>query len=55
MARVKVRPSGSLGSLKLTVEPEEGYSEIRMCVIAGMAGIRVPPFEGPAQQVTTTN
>ncbi len=54
-ARVKVRPTGSLGTLKLTVEPKVGYSEIRMCVIAGMAGIRVPPFEGPARQVTTTN
>lgn len=54
-ARVKVRPTGSLGSLKLTVEPKVGYSEIRMCVIAGMAGIRVPPFAGDARQVTTTN
>jgi hypothetical protein len=54
-ARVKVRPTGSLGSLKLTVEPQVGYSEIRMCVIAGMAGIRVPPFDGDARQVTTTN
>jgi hypothetical protein len=54
-AKVKVRSTGSLGSLKLTVEPKVGYSEIRMCVIAGMAGIRVPPFEGPARQVTTTN
>ena len=55
MARVGVRPSGSLGGLKLTVEPKVGYSEIRMCIIAGMAGIRVPPFEGPELQVTTTN
>jgi len=55
MARVKVRPTGSLGTLNLTVEPKVGYSEIRMCVIAGMAGIRVPAFEGPAVQVTTTN
>ena len=55
LARVQVRPSGSLGSLKLTVEPKVGYSEIRMCVIAGMAGIRVPPFVGAALQVTTTN
>lgn len=55
LARVQVRPTGSLGSLKLTVEPKVGYSEIRMCVIAGMAGIRVPPFEGSAIQVATTN
>ncbi len=55
LARVQVRSTGSLGTLNLTVEPKVGYSEIRMCVIAGMAGIRVPPFEGPAVHVTTTN
>ncbi len=54
-ARVKVRPSGSLGSLQLTVEPAAGFSDIRMCVIAGMASIRVPPFDGPAIQVSTSN
>jgi len=54
-ARVVVRPTGSLGSLQLTVEPAAGFSDIRMCVIAGMAGIRVPPFEGPALQVSTSN
>jgi len=55
MAMVQVRSTGSLGSLKLVVEPNVGYSEIRMCVVAGMAGIRVPAFDGPAVSVTTTN
>ena len=54
-ARVEIRPTGSLGALQLTVEPAAGFSDIRMCIIAGMAGIRVPPFEGPAIKVSTTN
>jgi hypothetical protein len=51
-ATVQVKPTGRLASLRLTANVETGLTETRICVQAGMASIRVPPFEGPAFDVS---
>lgn len=51
-ATVQVKPTGRLASLRLSANLETGLTDTRICVQAGMASIRVPPFEGPAFEVT---
>lgn len=49
--RVTVKPGGQLSSLRVSSQPETQITDARMCIQAGMASIRVEPFEGAPKEI----